>query len=172
MELAGRHASCLWRLAEPPEALRPKVAPLTAAGTEVGLLVSLIVRPTRAEALAAAEALVARFGEETRQVHRDFARRSDSQGFRAVYAQGEDRGSAWLSPYLWAGAVPYLGAPAIALVGSTDDIVEALMEYREVGVTQHLFMGWPDIEEMGFFGREVLPRIRERERLEEGPSCP
>jgi alkanesulfonate monooxygenase len=49
--LAVRHAACLWRLAEPPEALRPHIRPLVQSGTEVGLLVSLLARPTRAEAV-------------------------------------------------------------------------------------------------------------------------
>lgn len=161
LELAARHASCLWRLAEPAAALAPEIAPLVASGTEVGLLVSLLVRPTRDEALAAADALVARFGDETREVHRDFARRSDSEGFRAVYARGE-QGQAWLSRCLWTGAVPYLGAPAIALLGAADEVVEAILEYRSIGVSQFLFMGWPDVEEMTIFGRDVLPRLREK----------
>jgi hypothetical protein len=32
-----------------------------------------------------------------------------------------------------------------------------------MGVSQFLFMGWPDEEEMIFFGKEILPAIRERE---------
>jgi alkanesulfonate monooxygenase len=42
--------------------------------------------------------------------------------------------------------------------------VSALLEYKAAGVTQFLFLGWPDDEEMRFFGREVLPVIRKRER--------
>jgi alkanesulfonate monooxygenase len=68
--------------------------------------------------------------------------------------------------------VPYLGAPSIALVGSPDEIAAALEEYRAAGVTQFLFMGYPDLEQMSFFGAEILPRVRERERsaaLARGP---
>ena len=49
--LAIRHADCLWRFAEPPESLAPAIAPVIQTGTEVGLLVSLVVRPTRSEAI-------------------------------------------------------------------------------------------------------------------------
>jgi len=31
-------------------------------------------------------------------------------------------------------------------------------------VSQFLFMGHPDLEQLTFFGDEVLPRVRERER--------
>jgi alkanesulfonate monooxygenase len=61
--------------------------------------------------------------------------------------------------------VPYLGPPGICLVGSPEDIVKALDEYRAIGVTQFLFMGHPDLDQMRFFGAEILPRVRERERL-------
>ena len=38
------------------------------------------------------------------------------------------------------------------------------MEYKEIGISQFLFMGWPDLDEMTFFGREILPLVREREQ--------
>ncbi len=77
----------------------------------------------------------------------------------------EESGSDWLTPYLWTGAVPFLGAPAIALVGSFDEVAEAMMIYKRSGITQFLLMGWPDLEEMTLFSQEVLPRVRSLERL-------
>ena len=68
------------------------------------------------------------------------------------------------SPRLWTGAIPYLGAPAIALVGSVEEVADALLEYKRAGVSQFLFLGWPDIDEMTFFSGHVLPLVRERER--------
>jgi alkanesulfonate monooxygenase len=78
----------------------------------------------------------------------------------------------WLTDCLWTGAVPYLGAPAIALVGSFDEIAGALWEYRQVGIVQFLFMGWPDLEEMKLFSRHVEPLVRAREsQLRQEASC-
>src|SRR5690349_14467705 len=57
--LAIRHADCLLTLADTPERLAPRIQPVLDSGTEVGLLVTLICRPTRAEAVDAAHALVA-----------------------------------------------------------------------------------------------------------------
>lgn len=163
-ELAVKHASCLLRPPDTPERLAPRVQPLHARGVEVGLLVSLIARPTREEALAAARALVEQSGEAARDVHREFRGRSDSVAFTTTYALAEESRSDWLTPTLWTGAVPYLGAPAMALVGSAEEVAAAILDYRRIGVSQFLFMGWPDVEEMTFFGREVLPRVREGER--------
>jgi alkanesulfonate monooxygenase len=168
--LAVAHADCMFRLPRAPEAMAAEVAPLLDAGTEVGLLVSLIARPTRDEALAAARELVAGCGERARDVHRDFARRSDSVAFRSTY-EVAGGGEEWLTRTLWTGAVPYLGAPAIALVGSYDEIAEALGDYARVGVSHFLFMGWPDYDEMTRFGEHVLPLVGRPQRPLRPPSA-
>jgi alkanesulfonate monooxygenase len=161
-DLAVRHASCLWRFPEPPESLGPQIAPVLAGGTEVGLIVSLLARPTREEALRDAEALLAAAGDEARQVHQQLRGATDSVAFSSTYTRAGD-GSAWLTRCLWTGAVPYLGPPAIALVGSTEEIVETILQYQAVGVSQFLFLGWLGPDEVTLFGREILPRLRREE---------
>jgi alkanesulfonate monooxygenase len=165
-ELAVRHADCLWRFAEPPDTLAPKIESVLQAETEVGLLVSLIVRPTRDEAVQAACNLIGQFGEKAREVQRRFEQQTDAAAFASTYALCRENPTAWATGTLWTGAVPVLGAPAIALVGSAEEIACALLEYKEIGVTQFLFTGWPDLDEMTFFGRQVIPRVREREAAE------
>lgn len=160
--LAARHASCLLRLPDSPGRMAPSVASLRARGTEVGLLVSLLVRPTNEEALAAASAMLESLGTRPRQAHRAFRERSDSVAFTSMLGLAEESESPWLTPTLWTGAVPYLGAPAVALIGSPDEVASAILDYVDVGVTQFLFMGWPDAEEMERFARDVAPRVRER----------
>ncbi len=170
-QIAVKHASCLFRLPQAPEQMAPRLRPLLEHGVEVGLLVSIIARPTREEAVQAAYEMIAPLGKGSREAHREFDRRSDSVAFTSTLRLAQESGSEWLAPYLWTGAVPYLGAPAIALVGSPEDIAAAIFDYRRVGVTQFLFMGWPDIEAMTFFGREVLPLVRAREEAEAAVSA-
>jgi alkanesulfonate monooxygenase len=164
--LAVRHADCLWRFAERPESLAAKIVPVIQVGTEVGLLVSLVARPTRGEAVRAAYNLIEQFGEKARDAQRNFERHTDAAAFESTYALARECHTDWATDTLWTGAVPVLGAPAIALVGSAEEIASVLIEYKEIGVTQFLFTGWPDLDEMTFFGREVLPRVRERETAE------
>jgi alkanesulfonate monooxygenase len=164
-DLAVRHADCLWRFPDAPARLAEEIAPVTAAGKEVGLLVALIARRTRDEAVATARAMVAGFGDEAREANRQFASQTDSRAFQNAFHLADATAGEWVTPYLWTGAVPYLGAPAVALVGGPDEIATALLEYRAIGVTQLLFLGWPDDEEMRFFGQEVLPVLRELERM-------
>ncbi|HEU5475944.1 MAG TPA: LLM class flavin-dependent oxidoreductase [Actinophytocola sp.] len=161
--LAIRHADCLLTFPDVPDRLAQRIRPVLDSGTDVGLLVSLFCRPTRAEAIDAAHELIASAGEQARQLHGAMRARTDSVGYTATYDMAS-RESDWATRYLWTGAVPYLGPPGIALVGSPDDIVEALAEYQAIGVNQFLFMGHPDLEQMTFFGAEVLPMVRARER--------
>ena len=163
--LAVKHADCLWRLPDKPEILRQRVPKLVGEGIEVGLLVSLIIRPTHREAVAATETLLEEVGARPRRTHEEFAKRSDSVAFTSIYALAA-KGEQWLTDYLWTGAVPFLGAPAMAIVGSPDEVADALFEFRDAGITQFLFMGWPDMTEMSIFHDEVLPLVRAREEGE------
>jgi alkanesulfonate monooxygenase len=145
--------------------LAPRVEKLRGQGIEIGLLVSIIARQSHGEAIDAAHSLVADLGHVPRKVHADFAKRSDSVAFTSVIKIA-DSGPEWITPYLWSGAVPYMGAPAIALVGSAEEIASAIMDYKRIGITQFLFMGWPDLEEMAFFSKSVLPLVRQKEQAE------
>lgn len=156
-DLAIKHADCLLTFPDAPARLAERIRPVLASGTEVGLLVTMIAGPTRQEALARARALVEGAGDRARDVHEKVRTGQDSVGFASVYDMAES--DAWPAPYLWTGAVPYLGAPSIALVGSADEIARGIGEYREIGVTQFLFAGHPDLEQMRFFGEEILPRL-------------
>jgi alkanesulfonate monooxygenase len=162
---AIKHADCLLTVPDTPDRLAERVRPVLESGTEVGLMVSLIARETREEAHEAAAALLARVANGSRKVHREFSKRSDSVSFTTVLGMAEAH-DAWLSPTLWTGAVPFLGAPSMALVGSYDEVADALWDYRARGVSQFLFLGWPDRDEMTRFAEGVLPRVRRREAAE------
>ncbi|HEV3317480.1 MAG TPA: LLM class flavin-dependent oxidoreductase [Candidatus Angelobacter sp.] len=163
-QLAIRHANCLWRFADTPENLLHRVPLITARGTEVGLLVSILARPTREAAVQDAYSMIREVSAKSQQFGKEFAQRTDSVAYRSTLELAEKNKSDWLTPWLWTGAIPYLGSPAIALVGSFEDIASALMEYKNIGISQFLFMGWPDLNEMTYFGREVLPLVREKEQ--------
>lgn len=170
-ELAVEQADCLWRFPDRPEELGQRVQFFLERGKEVGLLVSMLARPTREQAVQDAYAMLAVIGESARVVHKDFAEKSDSVGFRRNFQIAEN-GEEWLTPCLWTGAIPYLGPPAIALVGSYEDIAAAIIEYKEIGISQFLFMGWPDLDEMESFGREILPLVRSKENTVDAAEFP
>lgn len=160
-QLAIRQGTCWMQLADTPEKIQNAGSAVLARGIEVGLRVCLIARRTHEEALEAAQALVAGSDYNRKLTgNKDFFTKTDSVSFKKAYELGD---AEWLAPSLWTGAIRMQGPTAIALVGSTEEVASAILEYKSIGVSQFIFAGWPKLEEMLYFGREVLPLIRQRE---------
>ncbi len=159
--LALTQASCYLRLIDTPEKLASVVTRFRENGVEVCLRLCVICRPTREEALAAAHALLP--PEEIERQERKILSSSDSQTLKDALAVADNVG--WLNEHLWAGLVPHYGSSAITLVGTPQELAHAFMEYKRIGVTQFIIAGWPKLDEMMIFGRDVLPLVREAEGL-------
>jgi len=157
--LALTQASCYLRLIDTPEKLRPVVRHFRDNGIDVCLRLCVICRPTMEEALAAAQALLP--PEEIEKQERRILSSSDSQTLKDALSAADNVG--WMNRNLYAGLVPHYGSSAITLVGTPADLAEAFMEYKEIGVSQFIIAGWPKLDEMMIFGREVLPLVREAE---------
>lgn len=160
-QLALSQGSCWMRLIDTPEKLEPLVRHFRDQGVEVGLRLCLICRPTREEALEAAMALLP--DEDIGKQERSILSRSDSQTLKQALAAADNVG--WMNRNLWAGLVPYYGSSAITLLGSPSGIAESFLAYKCIGISQFIISGWPKLDEMVIFGREVLPLIREAEKL-------
>lgn len=158
-QLALTRGSCWLRLIDTPEKLRPVVAKTRERGIEVCLRLCVVCRPTREEALAAAQALLP--DEDIGRQERGILNRSDSQTLKQALAAADDVG--WLNRSLWAGLVPYYGSSSITLVGTPQELADAFLEYKSIGVTQFIIAGWPKLDEMVIFGRDVLPLVRTAE---------
>ena len=161
--LSISQGSCWMRLADTPANLLVGSQSVLDAGKELGVRVGVICRPTREEAVDAAGVLVASLDPAMREKEqeREFASRSDSVSLRKIYEMAEED---WPAPWLWTGAVRSHGGAAIAIVGSPEEVASAFIEYGRMGVTQFIISGWPKLEEMTIFGRDVLPLIRQKER--------
>jgi alkanesulfonate monooxygenase len=120
-----------------------------------------VCRPTREEAFSVAVSIL-----QERDIARkegSMAVKDDSQMYREASAAA-DSANNWLTRSLWSGLVPYYGPVWTTLLGTPGDIAEALLEYKRMGVTQFIMSGWPELDEVTTFGREVLPLVREAER--------
>ena len=161
--LARRQGSCWLRVIDLPAKLETLVADARAHGVEICLRLCLICRPTRGEAVDFLESLLPEDGMEM-SGGIPFGQ-SDSQMYRDASRASHD--TAWLSRNLWTGFAPRYGPVWTTLVGSPDEIAEAFLEYKRIGVSQFIISGWPEIDEVVRFGREVLPRVRDAERRQE-----
>ena len=166
--LALNQASSWLRLIDTPEKLRPLVNRFRERGVEVSLRLAIICRPTREEAIEAAKSMLP--DEEIGKEERGILASSDSQTLQQALAAADEVG--WLNQNLWAGLVPYYGSSALTLLGSPQELAERFLEYKKIGVSQFIISGWPKLDEMKIFGREVLPLVRELERKNgAGASC-
>jgi alkanesulfonate monooxygenase len=158
-QLALSRGSCWLRLIDTPEKLAPIVRPFRQRGVEVCLRLCVICRPTRAEAIEAAASLLP--SEQIGREERSILTQSDSQTLKQALAAADNVG--WLNRNLTAGLVPYYGSSAMTLLGSPEELAKIFLEYKRIGITQFIIAGWPKLDEMLIFGREVLPLVRDLE---------
>jgi alkanesulfonate monooxygenase len=158
--LAVTQGSCWLRVVDTPEKLRPLVARARANGIAVCLRLGIMCRPTREEALSAVEALLPEDKKESTTTLKD-----DSQMYREKVA-GD---GFWLNRSLWTGLVPHYGPVWTTLLGSPQEIADAFLAYKEIGVSEFIISGWPEVDAVTLFGREVLPLIRQAEALSGAP---
>lgn len=160
-KLALKEGTCWMQLADAPDKIRAGVPKVLESGIEAGLRLCIVSRATHGEAVEATRSLIG--GEHhARKVDGQtaFIQKTDSVSFKAAYQRGDTE---WLTPTLWTGAVRFQGPTAISLVGSPAEIADAMMQYKEIGISQFILSGWPKLDQMIYFGEEVLPLIRQRE---------
>ena len=157
--LALTRGSSWLRLIDTPENLSPVVGRFREQGIEVSLRLGIICRPTHEEAVKAGQAMLP--DEEIGRQERAILATSDSQTLKQALAAADNVG--WMNRNLWAGLVPYYGSSAVTLLGSPQELAERFLEYKRIGVTQFIISGWPKLDEMLIFGREVLPLVRKAE---------
>jgi alkanesulfonate monooxygenase len=153
-QLAYSQGTCWLRVAEDPAKLAPVVARARARGVGVCLRLCLLCRPTREEAIRVAESLLPDDSNESTTTLKD-----DSQ----MYREGANgKASQWLNRSVWTGLVPHYGPVWTTLLGSPQELAEMFLEYERIGVTEFIISGWPEVDTVNVFGRDVLPLIRQR----------
>jgi alkanesulfonate monooxygenase len=156
-QLAYAQGSCWLRVAEDPAKIAPIVARARARGIGVCLRLCLLCRSTREEAIEVAHSLLPEDTNESTTTSKD-----DSQMYREGNRLSDS--AHWLNRSLWAGLVPHYGPVWTTLLGTPQEIAAALLEYERIGVTEFIISGWPELDTVNIFGREVLPLVRANRR--------
>ena len=166
LELCGAHCDVylMWpevkaQLAERMKAVNA-VAEAKGRTLDYGLRVHMIVRDTEAEAREYADYIVSKLDDEYGQLIRERALDSTSLG---VAHQAKARELAdkfgYVEPGLWTGVGRARSGCGAALVGSTDQVMSKIDEYRKMGMRAFIFSGYPHLEEARHFGTRVLPQL-------------
>ncbi len=167
LELCGQHCDVYLMWPEPEENLAQRMRDVNAVAErygrtlDYGLRVHMIVRDTEAEAREYADHLVSKLDDEYGELIRDRAHDSISLG---VSHQAKARELAdkfgYVEPNLWTGVGRARSGCGAALVGSADQVLSKIENYRKMGIRAFIFSGYPHIDEARHFGKLVLPELK------------
>jgi alkanesulfonate monooxygenase len=167
LELCGQHCDVYLMWPEPKEQIAERmkavneVAEKYGRTLDYGLRVHVIVRDTEQEAREYAEHLVSKLDDELGQLIRERALDSGSLG---VSHQARARELAdqfgYVEPHLWTGIGRARSGCGAAIVGSADQVLSEIEEYRKMGIRAFIFSGYPHLEECRHFGRLVMPELK------------
>lgn len=157
--LALRQGSCWIRALDTPEQLASIVERARDRGVEVCLRCAVVCRETRDEAVEFVECMLNDRDDRRRKQLK--AEKNDSQMYREAAQLAGD--SQWKSRTIWTGFVRDYGPIWTTLLGTFQEVAEAVLEYKRIGVTQFILSGWPELDAVTNFGETVIPLIRKAE---------
>lgn len=166
--VAGKHADIFALWGETQAQVRETIARVRAAAAKHGREVrfSLSLRPVIAETEDAAWARADEIVRRTIEVRKAAGLPTEnhappnagSQRLLQAAAQGTR-----LDKRLWTGVAAVTGASgnSTGLVGTPDQVAEALLDYYDLGVSTFLIRGFDPLDDAIGYGRDLLPRVRE-----------
>ncbi|MCP3022343.1 LLM class flavin-dependent oxidoreductase [Cupriavidus basilensis] len=166
IEVAGRHADVYALWGESLEQVRDITTRVRAEAARHGRQVrfSVSFRPILAQTETAAWARANAILEQTRRL-REAAGLGQggpqqSEGARRLLAAA-DKGPR-VDKRLWTEIAKLTGARSnsTALVGTPEQVADALLDYYDLGVTTFLIRGFDPLEDAVDYGRELIPRVR------------
>jgi alkanesulfonate monooxygenase len=175
--VAGKHADVYALWGETYEQVRELIGRVRAAAVPFGRTpkFSLSLRPVLADTedqawakadhiLAQAIALRERGGSgrsphNARQSRADGAPPANEGSLRLLDAAAKGRR---LDKRLWTGIAALTGAQgnSTGLVGTPDQVADAMLDYYDIGITTFLVRGFDPLVDAIQYGRELLPRVR------------
>lgn len=169
IEAAGKHADVYAFWGETLDQARETIARVRASAVRAGrdpaaIRFSLSVRPvlgaTEEDAWARARNILERIRELRGDRFGKANPKPESEGSRRLLTAAA--GGPVRDKRLWTEVAAAVGAGAntTALVGTAEQVADALADYRELGVTTFLIRGFDPLEDAVAFGRDLLPATR------------
>lgn len=165
VQVAGKHADVFALWGETYAQVREITARVQAVAAQHGRTVrfSLSLRPILADTEDAAWDRAERIKQRIIEVRAKAGlgpRNPVNEGSRRLLAAAEQ--GERLDKRLWLGAAKLTGAAgnSTALVGTPDQVADALLDYWDLGVTTFLIRGFDPLEDAIAYGRDLLPRTK------------
>ena len=167
LELCGEHCDVYLMWPEPKENIAARMKAVNAVAENYGRQIDygfrahMIVRDTEQEAREYADYIVSKLDDEYGKLKRDRAHDSISLG---VAHQARSRELAdkfgYVEDNLWTGIGRARSGCGAAIVGSTDQVLSKIEDYKKMGIRSFIFSGYPHIDECRHFGEKVLPQLK------------
>ncbi len=165
--VAGEHADVYALWGETLEQVRETVARVRASAAHYGRQIrfSLSLRPIIAETEDAAWAKAQSILERAREL-------LPGTKFARTKGEPENRGSqrlleaaqqgTRLDKRLWTELAALTGAQgnSTSLVGTPDQVAEAMLDYYDLGIRTFLIRGFDPLEDTIAYGRDLIPRVK------------
>ena len=165
--MAGKHADIYALWGETQAQVRETISRVRAAAAKWGRSprFSLSLRPVLADTEEGAWKRAREIEDRTRELREKAGLKTSghtppnagSQRLLAAAAQGSR-----LDKRLWAGVAALTGAAgnSTGLVGTPDQVAEAMLDYYDLGVTTFLIRGFDPLEDAIAYGRDLIPLVR------------
>jgi alkanesulfonate monooxygenase len=170
IEVAGRHAETYALFGETLEQARETIAKVRASaarhGREGQVRFSLSLRPILGDSEEGAWARAEQILEDAKALRAAapnavrWQNRSEAQGAQRLLAAAA--GGKVRDKRLWTEIAELTGAQgnSTSLVGTGEQVTDALLDYYDLGITTFLFRGFDPLEDALDYGRRLLPLFR------------
>lgn len=166
--VAGKHADvfALWgeSLGQTEETIRRVRAEAGKHQRHIDFSVSFrpIIADSEAQAWEKAEHILHVASERAAQAGQGFKAKPDSEGARRLRATAE-QGNV-VDKRLWTGIAKLVGGGhnSTALVGTAEQVADALLDYYDLGVRNFLIRGFDPLNDAREYGKALLPIAREK----------
>lgn len=167
--VAGKHADIYALWGETQAQVSETVARVRAAAAKWGRnpRFSLSLRPVLADTEEGAWKRAKEIEDRTRELREKAGLKTDghappnagAQRLLAAAALGSR-----LDKRLWTGVAALTGASgnSTGLVGTPEQVADALLDYYDLGVSTFLIRGFDPLEDAIAYGRDLIPLVRER----------
>lgn len=179
--VAARHADVYALFGETLDGVRETVGKVRAAAAAQGrtdeIEFSLSLRPILGHSEASAWDRARRILDDAKALranggHRAWGSgRSEATGAQRLLETA--RGGAVRDKRLWTEIAELTGAQgnSTSLVGTPEQVVDALLDYHDLGITKFLFRGFDPLEDAVDYGRNLLPLFREAVAARSNPHA-
>ncbi len=163
-EIAAKSADVYLQWGEPVSQIKEQIEDVKQRAAkydrtlEFGVRIHIVVRETEEEAWKAAHHIISKIDQNVQRKMNHVFEETDSVAQKRMteIAQKSDR----FDKYSWAGIGKIRKGAGTAIVGTPDQVKEALQDYINVGVSHFVLSGFPHVEEAQRFGQLVLPKFQ------------